>query len=201
MRPSPRPRRWAITLLSRAGCTTCSSACRCTPAKGRRSSWRSTWPRSAPGYDAMIRTKHEDLQVEIAISDGDMARAQAGLDSWVRRVGEVTPSEAQWPVLNQVSIWLEEGRTEEAAALAARAVDLTSSDHPWELAVAVHLAERAGHRDASRAAAPSFGRCGDGQALLPERRVDGAASRCGPSCRCRASCGARRARPDAGARA
>ena len=99
------------------------------------------------GYDAMIRTKHEDLQVEIAISDGDMRRAQAGLDSWVRRVGEVTPSEAQWPVLNQVSIWLEEGRTEEAAALAARAVDLTSSDHPWELAVAVHLAERAGHRD------------------------------------------------------
>jgi DNA-binding CsgD family transcriptional regulator len=99
------------------------------------------------GYDAMIRTKHEDLQVEIAISDGDMSRAQAGLDSWVRRVGEVTPSEAQWPVLNQVSIWLEEGRTEEAAALAARAVDLTSSDHPWELAVAVHLAERAGHRD------------------------------------------------------
>ena len=99
------------------------------------------------GYDAMIRTKHEDLQVEIAISDGDMPRAQAGLDSWVRRVGEVTPSEAQWPVLNQVSIWLEEGRTEEAAALATRAVDLTSSDHPWELAVAVHLAERAGHRD------------------------------------------------------
>ena len=30
------------------GCTTCSSACRCTPAKGRRSSWRSIWPRSAP---------------------------------------------------------------------------------------------------------------------------------------------------------
>ena len=99
------------------------------------------------GYDAMIRTKHEDLQVEIAISEGDMARAQAGLDSWVRRVGEVTPSEAQWPVLNQVSVWLEEGRTEEAAALAARAVDFTSSDHPWELAVAVQLAERTGHRD------------------------------------------------------
>ena len=35
------------------------------------------------GYDAMIRTKHAVLQVEIAISEGDMARAQAGLDSWV----------------------------------------------------------------------------------------------------------------------
>jgi DNA-binding CsgD family transcriptional regulator len=99
------------------------------------------------GYDAMIRTKHEDLQVEIALSEGDMARAQAGLDSWVRRVGEVTPSEAQWPALNQVSVWLEEGRTEEAAALAGRAVDLTTSTHPWELAVAVQLAGRTGRRE------------------------------------------------------
>ncbi len=99
------------------------------------------------GYDAMIRTKHAILQVEIAISEGDMARAQAGLDSWVERVGELTPREAQWPALNQISIWLEEGRSDEAAALAARAVDFTGSNHPWELAVAMQLAERLGRRD------------------------------------------------------
>ncbi len=63
------------------------------------------------------------------------------------RVGEVTPSDAQWPALNQVSVWLEAGRTEEAAALAARAVDLSRSEHPWELAVAVQLAGRIGHRE------------------------------------------------------
>ena len=99
------------------------------------------------GYDAMIRTKHEDLQVEIAISEGNMARAQAGLDSWVRRVGEITPRDAQWPALNQISVWLEQGRVAEAVELAARAVDLAESDHPWEISVALQLAERRGQRD------------------------------------------------------
>ncbi len=99
------------------------------------------------GYDAMIRTKHAIMQVEIAISEGDMARAQAGLDSWVERVGELTPRETQWPALNQISLWLEAGHTEDSAALAARAVDFAESSHPWELAVATQLAERLGRRD------------------------------------------------------
>ena len=99
------------------------------------------------GYDAMIRTKHALLQVEIAISDGDMVGAQAGLDSWVHRIGEVAPTEAQWPALNQISISLEAGRTQDAAALASRSVDLAGSEHPWELAVGVQLAERLGERE------------------------------------------------------
>ena len=117
------------------------------------------------GYDAMIRTKHAILEVEIAISEGDMARAQAGLDSWMQRVGEVTPREAQWPALNQVTVWLEEGRTDEAAALAARAVDLPGSDHPWEIAVAMQLAERLGHRDEIE---PLIGRLRDAVATKDE---------------------------------
>ena len=135
------------------------------------------------GYDAMIRTKHEDLQVEIAISDGDMAAAQAGLDSWMRRVGEVTPREAQWPALNQVTVWLE-GGTHERGRCARR-----SSRRPHRVRPSVGDRRRGASRGTrrpprrGRAAAPSLGRCARWPSLLAERRVDRAASRCGPPCR------------------
>src|SRR5262249_31788887 len=78
------------------------------------------------GYDAMARTKHSLLSVELAISEGDMALAQQRLDGWVQRIGEITPSEGQWPALNQVLIWVEAGRAAEAAALADKSLDLAS---------------------------------------------------------------------------
>ena len=98
------------------------------------------------GFDAMVRTKHAALQVEIAISEGDMARAQAGLDGWVLRIGEVAPTDAQWPALNQISIWLEGGRVDDAAALVDKTFEFMTSEELWDLAVGIQLAERRGDR-------------------------------------------------------
>ena len=98
------------------------------------------------GFDAMVRAKHAALQVEIAISEGDMARAQAGLDGWVLRIGEIAPTDAQWPALNQISIWLEGGRVDDAAALADKTFEFMISDEIWDVAVGIQLAERRGDR-------------------------------------------------------
>ncbi len=98
------------------------------------------------GYDAMARTKHALLLVEIAISEGDMALAQSRLDGWVLRIGEITPTEGEWPALSQVSIFAEGGRIAEAAALAEKGLDFATIDAQWELAVAMQLAERQGDR-------------------------------------------------------
>ena len=72
---------WAITSRSRARSTTSTAVCRCTLARARRSSPHSTPPRRARGSTRWCARSIAALQVEIAISEGDMARAQAGLDA------------------------------------------------------------------------------------------------------------------------
>src|SRR5262249_1929963 len=94
------------------------------------------------GYDAMARTKHCLLSVELAISEGDMELAQQRLDGWVLRIGEITPSEGQWPALNQILIWVEAGRVADAFKLAEKSLDLGSNEHAWDLAVGLQIAER-----------------------------------------------------------
>ena len=62
------------------------------------------------------------------------------------RIGEIAPTDAQWPALNQISIWLEGGRVDDAAALADKTFEFMTSDEIWDVAVGIQLAERRGDR-------------------------------------------------------
>ena len=174
--------------------TTCSGACRCTLARARRSSPRSTPPPRRAGYDAMIRTKHAVLQVEIAISEGDMARPRPGSTDGCcgsarsRRARRNGPPSTR----SRSGSRADGSRTRRHSR---RAVEFMTSDELWDA--------RGGHpaRRAARQIARESRRCcvactmSPRQHLRTERRVDRPADRVGPSRRRRRRARARAVRP------
>ncbi len=103
---------------SRAATTTCSAASPSTPRRGRGSSRPSMRRPLVAATTPWSATKHSLLSVEIAISEGDMALAQAA----PRRMGAAhrrdhVRARGSGPRSTRSLIWLEAGRTAEAAAL------------------------------------------------------------------------------------